>query len=129
MAGNQPPGPQVQRQGGERGTAEHAHPEVRGSRRIDVDLALPVDALVPVGHVHHQVPEGPSLAQRQLQDSLARGSVGPVQPVSHGDHQPRTIQVQVSCKRQTGRRGCNQYEKAYGQVPRGPCSLITVHRR
>lgn len=108
--------------------AEHAHPEVRGSRGVDVDLALPVDALVPVGHVHHQVLEGPGLAQRQLQDSLARGSVGPVQPVSRGDHQPRTIQVQGSCKRQRGRSGCNQHGKTYCQVPRGPCSLITVYR-
>lgn len=79
--------------------AEHAHPKVSGSLGVDVDPALPAEALVPVGHVHHQVLDGPGLAQRQLQDSLECGSVRPVQPVSHGDHQPRTVQVQGSCKR------------------------------
>ena len=76
--------------------AQHAHPEVGGSWGVDVDLALPVEALDLAGHVHHQILEGPGLAQRQLQNSLERGSVGPVQPVSRRDHQPWTIQVQGS---------------------------------
>lgn len=74
--------------------AEQAHPEVSGSWGADVDLALRVTAPAPAGHIHHQVLEGPGLAQRQLLDSLESGSAAPVQPVSHGDHQPWTIQVQ-----------------------------------
>lgn len=81
------------------GVTGHAHPEVSGGRGIDVNLALPVEALAPEGHVHHQVLEGPGLAQRQLQDGLECGTVRPVQPVSHRDHQPGTIQVQSTCKR------------------------------
>ena len=83
--------------------AEHAHPEVSGSRGVDVDLALLLEALAPAGHVHHQILEGPGLAQSQLQHSLEHGSVRPVQPVSRGDHQPGTIQVQGSCNRQRTR--------------------------
>ena len=81
------------------GVAGLAHPEVSGSRGVNVDLALPVAAPTPAGHFYHQVLEGPSFAQRQLQNSLESGSVGPVQPVSHRDHQPGTIQVQGSCKK------------------------------
>lgn len=84
--------------------AEHAHPEVSGSRGVHVDLALPPEALAPAGHIHHQILEGPGLAQRQLQHSLEHGSVRPVEPVSHGDHQPGTIQVQGSCDRQRTRK-------------------------
>lgn len=83
--------------------AEHAHPEVGGRWRVDVDLAAPLEAPAPAGHVYRQIPEGPGFAQRQLQHSLERGSVRPIQPVSRGDHQPRTIQVQGSCDRQRTR--------------------------
>lgn len=83
MAGNQAPGSRVHLREGAVGMAGHAHPEVSGSRGVDVDLALPVAAPTPAGHFYHQVLEGPSFAQRQLQDSLESGPVGPVQPVSH----------------------------------------------
>ena len=53
--------------------AEHAHPEVGGRWRVDVDLAAPLEAPAPAGHVYRQIPEGPGFAQRQLQHSLERG--------------------------------------------------------
>lgn len=108
------------------GGAEHAHPEVSGSWGVDVDLAFPVEAPAPAGHVHHQVLESPGLAQRQLQDSLERGRVGPGQPVHHRDRQPRTVQVQASCEGPRGRSRYKGYEGSFRQVARGSDGLSTA---